>query len=152
MLWGEGTEFVAEVSRPHFDTILKHQNSKKTVWPLTTEVLSVEGRTFEHFKHSNFGKSLCIYATVRYGFRSVSTLMDITSNAFYKCTATSRTQIYRKRLRIKLNGFRPVERLVDITSNTFYKCTATFRTHCIYIYIMQFQETGMWSRKTPRRS
>jgi hypothetical protein len=53
------------------------------------------------------------------GFRSVSTLMDITSNYFYKCTATCRTQICRKCLRLKLNEFRPVQTLVDITSNTF---------------------------------
>jgi hypothetical protein len=51
-------------------------------------------------------------------------------NTFYKCTATSRTQICRKCLRIKLNEFRPVQTLVDIASNTFYKCTATFGTHC----------------------
>jgi hypothetical protein len=63
-------------------------------------------------------------------FRPVSMLVDITSNTFYKCTATFRTQIWRKCLRIKLNGLRPVYTLVDITSNTFYKCTATFRTHC----------------------
>jgi hypothetical protein len=55
--------------------------------------------------------------------------MDITSNIFYKWTATFRTQICRKCLRIKLNGFRSVSTLVDITSNIFYKCTATFRTH-----------------------
>jgi hypothetical protein len=63
---------------------------------------------------------------------SVSTLVEITSNIFGKCTANFRTQICRKCLRIKLNGFRPVYTPVDITSNTFYKCTATFRTHCIY--------------------
>jgi hypothetical protein len=56
---------------------------------------------------------------------------DSTSNAFYKCTATFRTQIWRYCLRIKLNGFGPVQTLLDITSNAFCKCTATFRTHCI---------------------
>jgi hypothetical protein len=60
--------------------------------------------------------------------------VDITSNAFYKCTATFRTQICRKCLWIKLNELRPVQTLVDITSNTFYKCTATFRTYCIILY------------------
>jgi hypothetical protein len=53
---------------------------------------------------------------------------NITSNNFYKCTATFRKQICKKFLRIKLNGGRPVQTLVDITSSTFYKCTATFRT------------------------
>jgi hypothetical protein len=42
------------------------------------------------------------------GFRPVSTLVNITSNIFYKCTATFRTQIRRKCLLIKLNEFRPV--------------------------------------------
>jgi hypothetical protein len=60
----------------------------------------------------------------------VPTLMDITSNTYYKCTATLRTQFCRKCLRIKLNGFNPVQTVADIISNTFYKCTATFRTHC----------------------
>jgi hypothetical protein len=36
--------------------------------------------------------------------------VDITSNTFYKCTATSRTQICRKCLRIKLKWFRPYRR------------------------------------------
>jgi hypothetical protein len=54
----------------------------------------------------------------------------ITSNTFYKCTATFRTQVCRKYLWINLNGFRPVYTFVYITSNTFYKCTASFRTHC----------------------
>jgi hypothetical protein len=75
------------------------------------------------------------YGTFR--FRSVSKLVDITSNNFYKCTANFRTQICRKCLRIKLNGFRPVWKLVGITSKTFYKCTATFRTHCIKEYFSQ---------------
>jgi hypothetical protein len=58
---------------------------------------------------------------------SVSTLVDITSNTSYTCTASFRMQMCRKYLRIKLNGFRPVHTLVDVTSNTFYKCTVTFR-------------------------
>jgi hypothetical protein len=58
--------------------------------------------------------------------------VDITCNTFYECTATFRTQICRKCLRIKLNGLKPVSTLVDITCNTFYECTATFRTHCTY--------------------
>jgi hypothetical protein len=61
----------------------------------------------------------------------VSTLVDITFNTFHKFTATFRTQICRKCLRIQLNGFRSVQTLVDITSNIIYKCTATFRTHFI---------------------
>jgi hypothetical protein len=94
-------------------------------------------------------------------FRPVSTLVDITCNTFYKCTATFRTQIWRKCWRITLtlilltwsigwapnnasiwqmgfnlafeglNEFRPVLTLVDITSKTFCTCTANFRTHCI---------------------
>jgi hypothetical protein len=68
------------------------------------------------------------YGTV--WFRPVSTLVDITSNTLNKCTATFRTQISIKCLRIKFNGFRPVQMLVDITSNTFCNCTATFRMHC----------------------
>jgi hypothetical protein len=68
------------------------------------------------------------YGTVR--LRPVSMLVDITSSAFYKCTATFRKQICRRCLRIKSNGFRPVSMLVDITSSSFYKCTATFRMHC----------------------
>jgi hypothetical protein len=40
------------------------------------------------------------------GFRPVSTLMYNTSNTFYKCTATFRTQICRKCLRMKLEGFK----------------------------------------------
>jgi hypothetical protein len=40
--------------------------------------------------YSAFGKSVHLgYGTVR--FRPVSTLVDITSNSFYKCTATFRT-------------------------------------------------------------
>jgi hypothetical protein len=35
-------------------------------------------------------------------------LVDVTSNTFYKCTATFRTQICIKCLRTKLNGFKPV--------------------------------------------
>jgi hypothetical protein len=54
--------------------------------------------------------------------------VDITSNTIHKFTATFRTQICRKSLRIQLNGFSPVQTLVDITSNIFYKCTATSRT------------------------
>jgi hypothetical protein len=65
-------------------------------------------------------------------FRPVSTLVDITSNTFYKCTATFPTQICRKCLRIILNVFRHVSTLVNITSNTIYTCTTTFRRHCIY--------------------
>jgi hypothetical protein len=70
-------------------------------------------------------------------------LVDITSNTLYKSTATFRTQIYSKCLRIKLNGYRPLQTLVDITSNTFYKCTATFRTQsyrkCLRIKLNGFR-------------
>jgi hypothetical protein len=48
------------------------------------------------------------HCVLRLWFRPVSTFVDITFNTFYKCTATSGTQIWRKCLRIKLNGFRPV--------------------------------------------
>jgi hypothetical protein len=72
--------------------------------------------------------------------------LDITSNTFYKCTATFRTQIYKKCLRIKLNGFRHVSTLVDITSYTFYKCTATFRTQiykkCLLIKLNGFRHVS----------
>jgi hypothetical protein len=80
----------------------------------------------------------------------VSTLVDITSNTFYKCTVTFRTHICRTELEIKLNGFRPVYTLVDITSNTFYKCTATFRTHCItrknFLYNFQFLSSNIFDK------
>jgi hypothetical protein len=61
----------------------------------------------------------------------LTVVLSIEERVFYKCTATFRTQICRKCLRIKLNGFRHVQTLVDVTSNSFYKCTATFRTHCL---------------------
>jgi hypothetical protein len=59
--------------------------------------------------------------TLRYirTYGTLRTLVDITSNIFYKCTTTFRTQICRTCLRIKLKGFRLVQTLVDITSNTF---------------------------------
>jgi hypothetical protein len=50
---------------------------------------------------------------------SIEVVVDITSKAFYKCTATFRTQICRKCLRIKLNGFMPVYKLVDSLSTHF---------------------------------
>jgi hypothetical protein len=74
------------------------------------------------------------YVTFR--FRPVSTLVDITSNTFYKFTATFRTQICRKCLRIELNGFRSVSTLVDITSNTLYKRKVTFWTNCTCITVL----------------
>jgi hypothetical protein len=64
-------------------------------------------------------------------FKPVSMLVDITSNTFYKCTATLRKQICRRCLRIKLNGFRSVKTLMHITFNTFCKCTVALRTHCM---------------------
>jgi hypothetical protein len=69
--------------------------------------------------YSAFAKSLFTWATVRRFGSGLyrQTVVDITSNTFYKCTATFRTQICRKCLRIKLNGFRPVQTLVDVTSN-----------------------------------
>jgi hypothetical protein len=81
--------------------------------------------------------------TLRLRFRPVQTLVDITSNTYYKCTATFRTQICRKCLRIKLKGFRPVQTLVDITSNTYCRCNTTFRTQCI-ILTLQFATVGVW--------
>jgi hypothetical protein len=71
--------------------------------------------------------------------------MDITSNTFCKFTATFRTQICRKCLRIKLNGFRPIWTLTDIASNTFCKCTATFRTNCTCCFLLHV--TGYKSKK-----
>jgi hypothetical protein len=62
------------------------------------------------------------------GFGPIWTLVNITSNDYYKCTATLRTKICRKWLRIKLNRFGPIWTIVNITSNTFYKCTATLPT------------------------
>jgi hypothetical protein len=77
---------------------------------------------------------------LRYASR-LYTLVDITSNTFYKRTATLRTQICRKCSRIKLNGFRNVQKLEEITSNTFYKCTATFRTPCtIFMTLEQVEK------------
>jgi hypothetical protein len=77
---------------------------------------------------------LCLWIKLN-GLRSVSTLVDITSNNFYMCTSTFRTQICRKCLRIKLKEFRPVQTLVDITSNTFFKCIFGFP---IYTPIWRF--------------
>jgi hypothetical protein len=51
-------------------------------------------------------KSRCALRRIKLNsFRPVSTLVDITSNKFYTCTATFRTQICRMCMQIKLNGF-----------------------------------------------
>jgi hypothetical protein len=80
---------------------------------------------------------------VQLSYGTVRTVVDITSNIFYKCTETFRNQICRTCLRIKLNRFKSVSTLVDITSNNFYKCTATFRTQicrkCLRIKLYGFR-------------
>jgi hypothetical protein len=85
--------------------------------------LGVDGNIIEWVRKVAVHLGYCTFS-----LRPVSTLVDITSNTFHKCTVTFRTQICRKCLRIKLNVFRPVSTHVDITSNTFHKCTVTFRT------------------------
>jgi hypothetical protein len=101
--------------------------------------------------YSAFGKSLCNWATVRrFGFQ-YRKLVDITSSAFYKCTATLRTQICRKCLRIKRN----------VSKVSYAVSLLAFSVRCRYLavasdgwygYGLRTSELATWHVTTVRSS